>query len=79
MAKRHGLKEILSSVAITKAVNSIWKKGIISNGKSSKWLPKLDVPKNLFWANCVTDFIFFVLVSGMMLTAMCEKGRDEQT
>ena len=79
MAKRHGLKKVLKPQAITKAVNSIYAKEIISYEKSSKWLPKLNVPETLFIANVLTDFLFFLLVSLMMLTGMCEKGKDEQT
>ena len=78
MAKRHELKEVLSPQAITEAVNSIWSREIISNEKSFKWLSKLNVPKTLFIANVLTDFLFFLLVSLMMLTGMCEKGKDEQ-
>ena len=83
MAKKHGLKEVLSPTAITKAVDTIWTKesnsGNFKNHCCQYWLPKFNVPKNLFIANVLTDFLFFLLVSLMMLTGMCEKGKDEQT
>ena len=83
MAKRHGLKEVLSPTAITKAVDTIWTKEIISgnfkNHCCQNLLSKFNVPKTLFIANVLADFLFFLLVSLMMLTGMCEKGKDEQT
>ena len=79
MAIRHKLKEVLSSQAITKAVHSIWIKEDILDEKNSRWFSKLNVPRTLFIANVVADFSFFLLVSLMMLTGMCEKGKDKQT
>lgn len=83
MAKKHGLKEVLSPTAITKAVDTIWTKEIISgnfkNHCCQNLLSKFNVPKTLFIANVLADFLFFLLVSLMMLTGMCEKGKDEQT
>ena len=81
MAKRHELKEILSNKATEKAVNSIWIKGVISDEENSKWYSKwyskLNVPKTLFFMNVTTDFLFFMLLSLMMLTGMCVKARAQ--
>ena len=63
MAKKHGLKEILSNEAITKSVDGIWNAG------------SFNVPRYLFIANVLTDFLFSVLLSMMMLTGMCVKGK----
>ena len=101
MAKRHELKEILSNMAITSAVESIWIKGVILSNETMekpvdtirtneikcfghgfqnwlpclKLLPKLNVPKTLFYMNVSTDMLFFMLLSLMMLTGMCVKAR----
>ena len=77
MAKRHHLKEILSNMAIEKAVESIWIKGVISNEENSQWYTKLNVPKTLFFMNVSTDLLFFMLLSLMMLTGMCVKARAQ--
>ena len=77
MAKKHGLKEILSHEAITKSVDRIWNEGIFLNyWNNFKWLRPLNVPKRLFIVNVLTDFLFFVLLSLMMLTGMCVKGTE---
>ena len=75
MAKRHELKEILYNMAIEKAVDSIWTKGVVSDEGNSQWFSKLNVPKTLFYLNVSTDLLFFMLLSLMMLTGMCVKGR----
>jgi len=81
LAKRHDLREILSHEAITKAVNNIWNAGIFTNNWylfTNKLLRPLDVPKILFRVNVLTDFLFFMLLSLMMLTGMCVKARAQQ-
>ena len=77
MAKRHGLKEILSNKATEKAVNSIWVKEVISDKESPQWYSKLNVPQTLFFMNVSTDLLFFMLLSLMMLTGMCLKARAQ--
>ena len=42
-----------------------------------KWLPKLNVPKSLFYMNVSSDLLFFMLLSLMMLTGMCVKARAQ--
>ena len=42
-----------------------------------KLLPKLNVPKTLFYMNVSTDLLFFMLLSLMMLTGMCVKARAQ--
>ena len=76
IAKMHCLKEIVSHEAITKAVNSIWKKGIFLNNchYNFKFLRRLNVPRNLFVVNVLADFLFFMLLSLMMMTSMCVKA-----
>ena len=76
MAKKHELKELLSHEAITKAVDSIWEQ---TNGITWKLacLRLFCVPKYLFMMNVLADFLFFMLLSLMMLTGMCVKGKDE--
>ena len=69
--------KVLSHEAITKAVNNIWDKGIFINNWKFKLFKPLTVPKILFRVNVLTDFLFFMLLSLMMLTGMCVKGRDE--
>ena len=72
----HGLKEILSHEAITKAVDRIWNEGIfLTNHKWTKFLRRFNVPKILFRINVLTDLLFFMLLSLMMLTGMCVKAR----
>ena len=78
LAKKHHLREILSHEAITKAVNNIWKTGIFINNWNFKLLRPLNVPKILFGVNVATDFLFFMLLSLMMLTGMCVKARAQQ-
>ena len=77
MAKNHKLKKILSHEAIAKAVDSIWTMEIISNKRNLKWYQNLDVPRTLFLMNATTDFIFFALLSLMMLTGICTKARAQ--
>ena len=77
LAKKHDLKEILSHEAITKAVNNIWDAGIFINNWNFKLLRPLNVPKILFRVNVLTDFLFFMLLSLMMLTGMCVKARAQ--
>ena len=77
MAKKHELMKVLSHEAITKAVNNIWDIGIFINNGNLKLFRPLTVPKILFRVNVLTDFLFFMLLSLMMLTGMCVKGRDE--
>ena len=76
MAKMHCLKEIVSHEAITKAVNSIWRKGIFLNNchYDFKFLRRFSVPRNLFIVNVLADFLFFMLLSLMMMTSMCVKA-----
>ena len=69
--------KVLSHEAITKAVNNIWDKGIFIYNLNFKLFQPLTVPKILFRVNVLTDFLFFMLLSLMMLTGMCVKGRDE--
>ena len=77
MAKKHGLKEILSHEAITKSVDYIWNEGIfLKYWNNFQWLRPLNVPRRLFIVNVLTDFLFFVLLSLMMLTGMCVKGTE---
>ena len=78
LAKKHDLKEILSHEAIAKAVNNIWNVGIFLNNWNFKLLRPLNVPKTLFRVNVLTDFLFFMLLSLMMLTGMCVKARAQQ-
>ena len=42
-----------------------------------KLLPKLNVPKSLFYMNVSSDLLFFMLLSLMMLTGMCVKARAQ--
>ena len=76
MAKMHCLKEIVSHEAITKAVNSIWKRGIFLNNchYDFKFLRRFNVPRNLFIVNVLADLLFFMLLSLMMMTSMCVKA-----
>ena len=74
MAKRHELKEVLSNIALEKAVETIWIKEVISDEGNSQWFSKLNVPKTLFYMNVSTDLLFFMLLSLMMLTGMCVKA-----
>ena len=69
--------KVLSHEAIIKAVNNIWDAGIFINDWNFKLLRPLNMPKILFRVNVLTDFLFFMLLSLMMLTGMCVKGRDE--
>ena len=79
LAKKHGLKEILSHEAITKSVDCIWNEGIfLNNWNNWKWLRPLNVPRILFIVNVLTDFLFFMLLSLMMLTGMCVKARAQR-
>ena len=79
LAKKHGLKEILSHEAITKSVDCIWNEGIFLNyWNNFKWLRPLNVPRRLFIVNVLTDFLFFMLLSLMMLTGMCVKARAQR-
>ena len=85
LAKKHGLKEILSHEAITKSVDCIWNEGIFLNHLNNlnhlnhlKWLRPLNVPRILFIVNVLTDFLFFMLLSLMMLTGMCVKARAQR-
>jgi len=75
LAKKHDLREILSHEAITKAVNNIWNADV--NNWNMKLLRPLNVPKILFRVNVLTDFLFFMLLSLMMLTGMCVKARAQ--
>ena len=77
MAKRHELKEILSNKATEKAVKSIWTKGVSFDEGDSQWFSKLKMPKTLFFMNVLTDLLFFMLLSLMMLTGMCVKARAQ--
>ena len=77
MAKRHELKEVLSNIALEKAVETIWIKEVISDEGNSQWFSKLNVPKTLFYMNVSTDLLFFLLLSLMMLTGMCVKARAQ--
>ena len=77
MAKRHELKEVLSNIALEKAVETIWIKEVISDEGNSQWFSKLNVPKTLFYMNVSTDLLFFMLLSLMMLTGMCVKARAQ--
>ena len=82
MAKKHGLKEILSHEAITKSVDCIWNEGIFLNdwkmASTLEWLRPLNVPRRLFIVNVLTDILFFMLLSLMMLTGMCVKARAQR-
>ena len=78
MAKKHELREILSHEAITKAVNTIWDKGIFVKDWNFMLLRPFNVPKILFYVNVLLDFLFFMLLSLMMLTGMCVKARAQR-
>ena len=76
MAKMHCLKEIVAHEAITRAVTSIWRKGIFLNDcfYDFKFLRRFNVPRTLFIVNVFADLLFFMLLSLMMLTSMCVKA-----
>ena len=78
LAKKHELREILSHEAITKAVNTIWDEGIFKNDWNFMLLRPFNVPKILFYVNVLLDFLFFMLLSLMMLTGMCVKARAQR-
>ena len=76
LVKQNELREIVSHEAITKAVNSIWNQEIFTNNGNAL-LNSLFSPKKLFYLNVLSDFLFFMILSLMMLTGMCNKGKDE--
>ena len=82
MAKKHKLKNILSHKAIENAVKSIWKTCFYTK-ENEKWydfVQKWNIPNRpqlLFITNALSDFMFFMLLSFMMLTGICNKARAQ--